>query len=45
MPKFNNPVIFPKALMAGLTFEKVPVRVLKLIFGAFLLYGALRYLR
>ena len=31
-------------IVAGLTFEKVPVRVLKLIFGAFLLYGAARYL-
>ena len=30
---------------AGLTFEKMPVRVLKLMFGAFLLYGAVRYLR
>ena len=28
----------------GLTFEKIPVRVLKLIFGAFLLYGGVRYL-
>lgn len=31
-------------IAAGLTFEKVPVRVLKLIFGVFLLYGAARYL-
>lgn len=32
-------------IVSGLTFEKVPVRILKLIFGAFLLYGAVRYLR
>ena len=32
-------------VIAGLTFEKVPVRVLKLLFGLFLLYGAVRYLR
>ena len=45
-------VLFPCVLggmlggaVAGLTFEKVPVRVLKLIFAAFLLYGAVRYLR
>ena len=31
-------------MVAGFTFEKVPVRVLKLIFGVFLLYGAVRYL-
>lgn len=31
-------------IIAGLTFQKVPVRLLKLIFGAFLLYGGVRYL-
>ena len=31
-------------IISGLTFEKVPVRVLKLLFGAFLLYGGVRYL-
>lgn len=31
-------------IISGLTFEKVPVRVLKLIFGLFLLYGGVRYL-
>ena len=31
-------------ILAGLTFGKVPVRVLKLVFGAFLLYGGVRYL-
>ena len=31
-------------VVAGLTFRKVPVRMLKLIFGAFLIYGAARYL-
>ena len=31
-------------IVAGLTFEKVPVRMLKLIFGIFLIYGAMRYL-
>ena len=31
-------------VIGGMTFEKVPVRVLKLIFGAFLLYGGVRYL-
>lgn len=31
-------------LIAGLTFGKVPVRILKLIFGAFLIYGGVRYL-
>ncbi len=31
-------------LVGGLTFEKVPVRVLKVIFGLFLLYGGVRYL-
>ena len=46
------PVLLPCILggivggaVAGLTFEKVPVRILKLIFAAFLVYGALRYLR
>lgn len=31
-------------IISGLTFEKVPVRILKLIFGAFLIYGGVRYL-
>lgn len=31
-------------LLGGITFEKVPVRWLKGIFGAFLLYGGVRYL-
>ena len=31
-------------VIAGLTFEKVPVRVLKVIFGLFLTYGGVRYL-
>lgn len=31
-------------VISGLTFEKVPVRILKLLFGAFLLYGGVRYL-
>ena len=31
-------------IVAGRTFEKVPVRMLKLIFGIFLIYGAARYL-
>ena len=31
-------------VVAGKTFRKVPVRMLKLIFGAFLIYGAVRYL-
>lgn len=31
-------------VIAGLTFQKVPVRLLKLIFGAFLIYGGVRYL-
>lgn len=31
-------------VIGGMTFEKVPVRMLKLIFGAFLLYGGVRYL-
>ena len=31
-------------LIGGLTFEKVPVRFLKVIFGLFLLYGGVRYL-
>lgn len=30
--------------LGGLTFEKVPVRWLKIIFGIFLLYGGVRYL-
>ena len=28
----------------GLTFQKVPVRLLKALFGAFLVYGGVRYL-
>lgn len=31
-------------VLGGMTFEKVPVRVLKVIFGLFLLYGGVRYL-
>lgn len=31
-------------VIGGLTFEKVPARVLKAVFGAFLLYGGVRYL-
>lgn len=31
--------------VGGATFEKVGVRFLKLLFAAFLLYGAMRYLR
>lgn len=31
-------------ILGGLTFQKVPVRVLKVIFGLFLLYGGVRYL-
>lgn len=31
-------------LAGGLTFEKVPVRFLKMVFGLFLLYGGVRYL-
>ncbi len=31
-------------VISGLTFEKVPVRILKAIFGAFLIYGGVRYL-
>lgn len=31
-------------VISGLTFEKVPVRLLKAIFGAFLIYGGVRYL-
>ena len=31
-------------VLGGLTFEKVPVRVLKIIFGLFLIYGGVRYL-
>lgn len=27
-----------------MTFDKVPVRILKIIFGLFLLYGGVRYL-
>ena len=31
-------------LLGGLTFRKVPVRWLQIIFGLFLLYGGVRYL-
>ena len=31
-------------LAGGLTFERVPVRLLKVIFGLFLLYAGVRYL-
>ena len=31
-------------VLGGMTMEKVPVRVLKVIFGLFLLYGGVRYL-
>ena len=31
-------------VIGGMTFEKVPVRILKIIFGLFLLYGGVRYL-
>ena len=31
-------------IIAGLTFERVSVRILKGIFGLFLLYGGVRYL-
>ena len=31
-------------VIGGLTFEKIPVRWLKVIFGLFLLYGGVRYL-
>ena len=31
-------------IAGGLTFEKIPVRWLKVIFGLFLLYGGVRYL-
>lgn len=31
-------------VLGGMTFRKVPVRVLKIIFGLFLLYGGVRYL-
>ena len=31
-------------VLGGMTFEKVPVRFLKIIFGLFLLYGGVRYL-
>ena len=30
--------------VSGLTFGKVPVRVLRVIFGAFLVFGGVRYL-
>ena len=31
-------------VISGLTLERVPVRMLKLIFAAFLIYGGVRYL-
>lgn len=31
-------------VIGGMTFDKIPVRILKIIFGAFLLYGGVRYL-
>lgn len=31
-------------VIGGMSFEKVPVRILKVIFGLFLLYGGVRYL-
>jgi len=31
-------------LIGGLTYKKVPVRLLKIIFGLFLLYAGVRYL-
>ena len=31
-------------LIGGLTYQKIPVRLLKAVFGAFLLYGGVRYL-
>ena len=31
-------------LLGGVSYEKVPVRLLKAVFGAFLLYGGARYL-
>ena len=31
-------------VIGGMTFEKVPVRILKIIFGLFLLYAGVRYL-
>lgn len=31
-------------LLGGVSFDKVPARLLKLIFGLFLLYGGVRYL-
>ena len=31
-------------VIAGLTFDRVPVGVLRLIFGLFLLYGGVKYL-
>ena len=31
-------------ILGGMTFQKVPVRALKIIFGLFLLYGGVRYL-
>ena len=31
-------------VVGGLTFQKVPARLLKVLFGAFLVYGGVRYL-
>lgn len=31
-------------VIGGATFERIPVRVLKVIFGLFLIYGGVRYL-
>jgi len=31
-------------VLSGLTFDRIPVRVLKVIFGLFLIYGGVRYL-
>ena len=31
-------------VIGGMTFEKIPARWLKIIFGLFLLYGGVRYL-
>ena len=31
-------------VLGGMSFDKVPVRLLKIIFGLFLLYGGVRYL-
>ena len=31
-------------VLGGLTFEKIPLKLLKIIFGLFMLYGGVRYL-